>query len=717
MRLLKIFINQWKNPDYNVRLEYAQRSGNQKKLLYLAVNDVHESVRIAAVKNLNSDTARLHVIEFSSCDRSLELALRFLQTDEARSEAALMQDLSGPLRLSALQEITSPSENLLLQLLPDQQEEVALFAINATDDIDALEALYSEAFSDACCLAILAKIRSEALAIQVFESTLIGARRIAALAKISNLDILQEIFLREDDCDIRSSIIERCDDDAALIRFFEDEDDECLRAQLAGKIRDSSWLAFTAINDYSLEVRRRAVAGLEDAPSLVEVAMHNEDQRINDSIFERPLPDEVLVRIAQTAISARARVEAVSRVIDLSQLEILTHESNWPDTIWFAGRRLGLLPIDSLRGIESSEVLLRAVLEDSNKLARVAAIRQIKESWAMNQLANSDDGELAAIANLLLKEVTTSSGIRYIQVPGRSYQLSIFPVTGEQFARWKESNGDFSAAERYDGLKDLPVTDIPLREAREFCQWLGTLDNCRYRLPYFDEWKHAALCDSPDWFSTGRLRAFADSEQSELVLFGDESGARAMHKAVPNPWCLLDMIGNLMEWTDDTPGSEQMLSANVPLDEFAQIASDSRTVVNLEDYGYASGNHWADRRIRTGRWKRLIHKDNLATKASAKIGFRVLRIDPTNHGNSIEYELTLKPEIALGYTQDQVCWALSRALMIDFEDARRRYAVVPSRIARSRDYTNILRIKRSWESCGALTDLVSTVVDSRVCHA
>jgi hypothetical protein len=710
MRLPKIFLNQWKNPDYNIRLEYAQRSGNQKKLLYLAVNDVHESVRMAAVKNLSSDAARLHVIEFSSCDRSLELALRFLQSDEARSEVALMQDLSALLRLNALNELSSPSENLLLKLLPDEQEEVALFAIDATDDVDALEVLYSEELSDARGLAILEKIHSESLALEVFESTLVGERRIAALGKISNSNTLKELFLRENDSVMRSSIVERCHDDTALIQFFEDEDDESLRSQIAGKIRDGSWLASIAINDYSLEVRRSAVTGLEDPSLLVDVAMNNEDQRINDLIFETPLPDEALVRIARRAISPRARVEAVSRVSDVSQLEALIHESNWPDTIWFAGRRLGRLPIDSLREIESSEVLLQAALEDSHKLARVAVMRQIKEVWAMNQLANSDDEEVASVANLLLKEVTTSSGIRYIQVPSRAYQLSIFPVTGEQFARWKESTGDFKAAEKYDALQDLPVTDVSLEEARGFCLWLGTLDHCSYRLPYFHEWKHASLCDSPDWFSTGRLRAFIDSEQSELVLFGHEKGARAMHEAVPNPWCFLDMIGSLMEWANDTPASAQTLSASIPLDEFAQVATENRTLPNIEDFGYASGNHWADRRIRTGRWKRLIHKDNLATKASAKIGFRVLRFDPTFRVDPIEYELTLRPEIALGYTQDQVCWALSRALMIDFEDARRRYAVTPSRIALSRDYSGIIRIKKSWESCGALTDLVSSVV-------
>lgn len=711
MNLLKYGLNQWKNPDYNVRLEYAQRSNNQKKLIYLAINDVHESVRLASVKNLRSDALRLNVIEFSSCDRSVELAQRFVESDEARCEIALMETLNPSLRLAAIQAVSRPREALIIELASDCDESLALYAIATCEDGEALEVLYSEELSDARCLAILSKIQSQALALHVFESSIVRERRIAALMKITCADKLKELYLHENDGDIRLRIIQCCDDDTVLVEFFEDEDDELIRAKIAGLVSDDTWLASVATNDYNLEVRRSAAQSLSDESLLVDVALGNEDVEIHKVIFEKQLEDQALLRIALHSVSPRARVEAISKVNDSAQLVSVFHETKFPDAHWFAARRIGELPMQSLRKIQSSELLLRTAKEDPHKLVRIAAMRQIKDAWAMNQLANSTDQELSAVATALLKEVIIPSGLRFLRVPERSYQLSIFPVTGEQFAHWKDAISDSEAADRYRALEDLPVTDISIDEAQEFCSWLGTQDQGRYRLPYFHEWKHAAVCDSPEWFSTGRLRAFVDSEQSELVLFGQERRARPMHQAVPNPWGLLDMIGSVMEWANDVPISEQVISANIPLDEFAQVDSTDSDVINLKDFAYASGNHWADRRIRSGRWKRLIHRDNISGKAVGKVGFRVLRFDPTVRVDPIEYELTLLPGVAVGYTEEQVCWALSRALVLDFEDLRRRYAVTPSRIVVTRDYSGLVKLKNQWESCGALTKLVSTGIE------
>lgn len=707
MNFLKLGLNQWKNPDYTVRLEYARRSNNQKKLLYLALNDVHDSVRLAAVKNIDTDELRLQVIEFSSCDQSLELAQRFLESDSAQCEVAAMSSLPSQLRLAAIQKVLDPPESLLVELASDQDDELALYAITRCEDVGTLESLYSESDGDRRCLAILEKVQSHCLALRIFETSEVRARRTAALAKLTDLDKLKELYLIEHDRDVRAEIIQRFEGDSVLIDFFEDEDDELLRGQLAGRVSDQAWLASTAKSDYNLEVRRSAVQALSEQAYLIEVALTNNDEAVHELIFSKQLEDETLVEIAMRSSSSRSRVKAISRISEPSQLESIFRESTFPDSHWFAGRRLGRLPIQSLGQIQATDVLLRAALEDSNKLARVAAIRQIKETWAKNKLLNSEDSEIAEIAHFVFREVLTPSGLRFLQVPNRAYQLSIFPVTCEQFSLWKKSLGLQEEADRYAALADLPVTDVSIEEARQFCDWLGTQDHGDYRLPYFDEWLHAALCDSPDWFAPGRLRAFADSEESELVLFGQDRCARPMHEAVPNPWGLLDIIGSVMEWGNDSAISEQFVSASIPLDEFAQVDSHSAEEVSPGDYACAMGNHWADRRIRTGRWKRLIHKANVQGQAAGKIGFRVLRYDPDLRSLPLEYELSLLPDVAVGYSREQVCYALSRSLLLDVEDVRQRYAVAPFKITSARDYRTILQLKKSWESCGALTKLVS----------
>ena len=98
MRLPKFGLNRWKNPDHAIRLDYAQRSGNQKRLLHLAVGDVNESVRMAAAKNLRTDRSRLLAIEHASNERICQYLVDALETDAAREAVAGMDDLPARLR-------------------------------------------------------------------------------------------------------------------------------------------------------------------------------------------------------------------------------------------------------------------------------------------------------------------------------------------------------------------------------------------------------------------------------------------------------------------------------------------------------------------------------------------------------------------------------------------------------------------------------------------
>jgi hypothetical protein len=704
---------QWQNPDYRVRLEYAQRSRNQRKLLHLALNDVHESVRVAAVKNLPSDSDRLMVVERSGCDRSLEIALGMLHSDDALKRAATLSDLKDDLRLNALERVVDHSEDVLLQLASDSSEKIALYAISLSHDSEALEGIYSDDISDARALAIINKSASEGFAVEVFEASPFQDRRLAALRKVSDQNRLKEFYLNEHDSEVRTQVIEQCDLDENLTDFFTDEDDEALRIKIAAKISNEEWLFKTACEDYNINVRRAAAEGIKDSGKLVEVAVKNEDRGIHNVILSKPLDDDELNTLARLSPDSFVRVDAVNRIVDEQMLVALIEKSEAPDVLWFASRRLGKMPILSLRQIQSPEILIQAAKQDSQKIARMAAIRQIKDEWALQHLSNYGDADLARAASALGKEIKTPSGLSFLPVLTRSYQMSVFPVTGLQFARWKEETGDLESAEKYSELDDLPATDVSIEDAKAFCAWLSSCDHARYRLPYFHEWKHAAICDEPNWFSAGRLRAFSSQEEAELVLFGRERSARPLYEGVPNPWGFLDMIGNVMEWTADTPFSEQMLRSAISVDEFAQSELSNEEVPTINDYAYASGNHWADRRIRSGRWKRLIHKSNLNGNASGKVGFRVLRFDSKVSADPVEYELTLLPDVAFGYTVEQVCLSVSQSLSIEYEEAKKHFTVAPYRLAILRDYGAILRIKESWESVGALTHLTSRLVGDK----
>jgi len=702
---------QWQDPDYRVRLEFAQRTKNQSKLLKLALNDVHESVRVAAVKNLRSDSDRIAVIECSGCDRSLSIAVGMLQSDGALVRAAGIKDLDSDLRLDALERVSGRCGELLLELVLDPSEKLALYAIYRCEAIERLEDLYSEELSEDRGLAIIEKSCSEAFFVQVFENSLSLPRRLAALGKISDTSKLREFYLNEHDSEVRALVVEQCNDDAILMEFFNDEDDERIRMKIAEKVGDEDWLFSVACQDYNISVRRAAAQAIDEPAKLIQVAIQNDDRAIHDIVLGENLADEHFSQLAFQSSASYVRVKAISSIKDLSILTRLLDESKAPEVIWFAGRRLGKLPIAALRQIQSAEVLVRAAEQDSHKIARIAAIRQIKDEWALERLSKSDNVEVAETAQALRREVQTNSGLSFLQVPNRNYQMSVFPVTGEQFARWKAAIGDQDTAAKYATLQDFPATDVSVEEAKAYCAWLCTNDNARYRLPYFHEWKHAALSGEADWFSTGRMRAFSSQEEVELVLFGKERCARSIYEAVPNPWGFLDTIGNVLEWTCDVPYSEQMLRAGITVDEFAATEGDEGEALDLNDFAYASGNHWGDRRIRAGRWKRLINKKNLNGSAAGKIGFRVLRFDSEAKTKPVEYELTLLPDVAFGYTLDQVCWSVSQSLSISYEEAKKHFTVAPYRLAILRDYGAILRLKESWESVGALTEIKSKPID------
>mgnify|MGYP005847083259 CR=1 FL=1 len=699
--------NRWKDPDYRVRLDFAQRSKNQSKLLHLALNDVHEQVRVSAVKNLQSDADLLSVVTHSSCEKSVTIAAGMIQSAEALCQVALIQDLAFDLRMDAIRRVEGNFDEVFLKLASDASEELSLYAISRCGDIRGLEKAYFEEMSDARARSIIEKSNNPEFCRGIFENSTNPGRRICVIMKIADPEYLRDAYLKETESVVRSAIIDRIEDNKILSEFFEDEDDEDARVKIVEKISDTEKLFSVACDDYNIDVRRAAVRAIKDPAKLARIAIENEDAVIQETVFDGDLSDDHLYSIVKEASSHSVRCEAIARVEDVSLLQKLAEESILPDVVWFCSRRLGKLPISTLKQIDSDEILVRAARQETQKIARVAAIRGIKDKFLVNCLKDSGDAELSAVAEALGKEVEGPLGLRFLQVPNRAYQMSVFPVTGEQFAQWKEDSGDRAAAKRYAELRDFPATNVSPDEAQEFCNWLSERDKVRYRIPYFDEWKHAAVCDSPDWFSTGRLRALRDQEEVEMILFGQLHSARPLHEAVPNPWGFLDTIGNILEWTNDKIYSERELRAGIAVDAFAQTPDENRGAVRLGDFAYASGNHWADRRIRPGRWKRLIHRENLDGKASGKIGFRVLRFDLSTGIEPLEYELTLMPEVKHGYSTDQVCRGVSQSILSDFESIKKRFTVAPVRLGVFRDYAAALRLKESWESSGAQVELTS----------
>lgn len=194
-----------------------------------------------------------------------------------------------------------------------------------------------------------------------------------------------------------------------------------------------------------------------------------------------------------------------------------------------------------------------------------------------------------------------------------------------------------------------PVVRVSWDEAMAFCTWLSGRTGNRFSLPTEAQWEYACRAGSDSPFSYGGPDAdfapFANLADAKLREFADDpyhvyrplanptpyddwipKDARFNDQALvsasvgsfqPNAWGLLDMHGNVWEWT---------LSACRP---YPYRDSDGRNDLAAQDKRVARGGSWYDRphrataayRLAYAPWQRVFN-----------VGFRVVMFDePQTH--------------------------------------------------------------------------------------
>ena len=111
------------------------------------------------------------------------------------------------------------------------------------------------------------------------------------------------------------------------------------------------------------------------------------------------------------------------------------------------------------------------------------------------------------------------------------------------------------------GTENKPVTYVTVDDATAFAEWLGKENGGKYRLPTEVEWEYAARNGSAgnffpwgnEWDDSKAVTAVPDAEPSAV-------GSKPAGK---NSWGVLDLIGNVWEWTSTEikpyPGSQYEL--------------------------------------------------------------------------------------------------------------------------------------------------------------
>ena len=110
-----------------------------------------------------------------------------------------------------------------------------------------------------------------------------------------------------------------------------------------------------------------------------------------------------------------------------------------------------------------------------------------------------------------------------------------------------------------DGWANKPVTWVSIQDAREYAKWAGK------RLPHEWEWQYAAQSNDGraypwgncDWLGASRGGGNCPADPSTLAPTPDKGRTMlaasdvAAHPAGASPFGVMDMVGNVWQWTDE----------------------------------------------------------------------------------------------------------------------------------------------------------------------
>ena len=158
------------------------------------------------------------------------------------------------------------------------------------------------------------------------------------------------------------------------------------------------------------------------------------------------------------------------------------------------------------------------------------------------------------------------------QIPSHAVKVDPFSmdkteVTNAEYAKFVAATGHtapkhWSNNQPVAGSENRPVSYVSMSDANAFAAWRSKRDGVTYRLPTEAEWEYAARNGEKSdlypwgsqWDESKAVMAVATSEPADV-------GSKPSGK---NDWGVLDLIGNVWEWTSDEvsvyPGSPTILN-------------------------------------------------------------------------------------------------------------------------------------------------------------
>ncbi|MEW5727408.1 MAG: SUMF1/EgtB/PvdO family nonheme iron enzyme [Pseudomonadota bacterium] len=136
-----------------------------------------------------------------------------------------------------------------------------------------------------------------------------------------------------------------------------------------------------------------------------------------------------------------------------------------------------------------------------------------------------------------------------VAVPGLGFSIARTEVTVGQWAACVEAMACPPRKPRWAD-PGMPMTDVTAADAESFTFWLGEVTGRHYRLPSEDEWEAAARAGTVTPWPWGEAMA-PGRAVCHLCDPHHAGGPAPAGSMAPNPLGLLDMHGNVWEWTAD----------------------------------------------------------------------------------------------------------------------------------------------------------------------
>lgn len=139
----------------------------------------------------------------------------------------------------------------------------------------------------------------------------------------------------------------------------------------------------------------------------------------------------------------------------------------------------------------------------------------------------------------------------------KPFAISKTEITFEQYDRFAQETGRERPSDGGWGRRTRPVINVSWNDAEDYAKWLSKRTGKNYKLPSEAQWEYAAKAGGNTPFNTGGC--ISPKQANYDGDYGYRDCAKGVNRGKtmragsfsPNRFGLLDMHGNVWEWTDD----------------------------------------------------------------------------------------------------------------------------------------------------------------------